>query len=62
MPIFGPEGKAYMSLCEAHREGRVFKAKEWAREHAQRHNDAQHDGRAPRFRTFKGEDSAHDGR
>lgn len=52
MPIFGSDGKAYLSLCEAHHEGRVFGERESAKQHAQRHNDARHDGRAPRVRTL----------
>jgi hypothetical protein len=52
MPIFGREGKGYLSLCEAHRKGRVFDEKETAKEHAQRHNDKHHGGRAPRVRVF----------
>jgi hypothetical protein len=52
MPIFGAEGKAYLSLCEEHHEGRVFDEWESARAFAQRHNDARHGGRAARVRTL----------
>ena len=52
MPIFGPDGKAYVSLCEAHHEGRVFDERASAQAYAQRHNDASHGGRPPRVRTL----------
>lgn len=55
MPIFGREGKGYLSLCEAHHDGRVFDEKESAKDHAKRHNDKHHGGRAPRVRLFRRE-------
>lgn len=56
-PVYGNDGVAYLSMCEAHREGsRVFDDKGLARQHAQDHNDAHHHGQAPRFRTFEAGD------
>jgi hypothetical protein len=52
MPIFGADGKAYLSLCEAHHEGRVFDERESAWAFAQQHNDVRHGGRVPRVRTL----------
>ncbi|WP_138413096.1 hypothetical protein [Sinomonas gamaensis] len=51
-PVYNAEGRAYLSLCDVHRDGRVFSDKEQARRCAEEHNEAHHEGRAPRFRWF----------
>lgn len=51
-PVYGADGRAYMSVCDAHGHGMVFPEKEQARACAERHNAAHHKGRAPHFRGY----------
>ncbi|WP_334171954.1 hypothetical protein [Sinomonas sp.] len=51
-PVYGSEGRAYLSMCDGHRYGVVFPDKEQARACAEQHNVSHHHGRPPRFRAF----------
>lgn len=56
-PVYDAGGRAYLSLCDSHRDGRVFRDKEQARKCAEEHNLAHHQGRTPRFRSLSFEPS-----
>lgn len=51
-PVYGREGRAYLSICDAHRHGVVFPDKDQARACAEQHNASHHHGRAARFRAY----------
>ncbi|WP_138442527.1 hypothetical protein [Sinomonas susongensis] len=51
-PVYGREGRGYLSTCDAHRHGVVFPDMAKARECAEHHNACYHKGRAPRFLAY----------